>query len=203
MSSDWYNKSLLILGCGNVLFGDDGFGPAVAHYIQNNFTVNPDICVLDTGTSVRNVLFDVVLSDKKPAKIIILDAMDCGREPGELFTLDLDDLPEVKIDDFSFHQLPTSNLLRELQNIVGVEIVILACQVAYIPDRVKPGLSSPVAQAVEHAVEMLSREHFADFDRLNSDGDILELSSLTGEGLGFRFAGIRDTTPRYRRKQAR
>ncbi len=30
MGPEWYDKSVLILGCGNVLFGDDGFGPAIA-----------------------------------------------------------------------------------------------------------------------------------------------------------------------------
>lgn len=153
MPSDWFDKSILVLGCGNVLFGDDGFGPAVAQRLLNNSTISPDVGVLDAGTSVRNILFDVILSERKPSQIIILDAMEGGRAPGELFMVDIDSLPEVKRDDFSFHQLPTSNLLREIKDHCGVEITIIACQPAHIPDGVSPGLSAIVEQTVESAVE--------------------------------------------------
>jgi hydrogenase maturation protease len=112
MMADWYRKRIVVLGCGNILFGDDGFGPAVAQYCQAHHGSPPDVCILDAGTSVRNVLFDILLSDRRPSRIVIVDAMDGGHEPGELFEPDVDSLPRVKIDDFSMHQLPTSNLLR-------------------------------------------------------------------------------------------
>jgi hydrogenase maturation protease len=111
MMADWYRKRIVVLGCGNILFGDDGFGPAVAQYCQAHHGSPPDVCILDAGTSVRNVLFDILLSDRRPSRIVIVDAMDGGHEPGELFEPDVDSLPRVKIDDFSMHQLPTSNLL--------------------------------------------------------------------------------------------
>ena len=160
MGPEWYDKSVLILGCGNVLLEDDGFGPAVAQQLQRDFTIPSDVCVLDTGTSVREILFDTILADKKPSKIVIIDAMDCGLEPGELFNMDIDSYPQVKLDDFSLHQVPTSNLLRELRDLCGIEIVVVACQVAGACDVVNPGLSEPVSKAVEQAVEMIAKEHF-------------------------------------------
>ena len=143
MGPEWYDKSILILGCGNILIGDDGFGPAVAQRLRNNFTIPTDICVFDVGTSVREILFDTILSEKKPSKIVIVDAMDCGRKPGELFRLDIGSLPRIKIDDFSMHQIPTSNLLRELRDICGIEIIIVVCYMAGECDSVGPGLSTP------------------------------------------------------------
>ncbi|MCP4609106.1 MAG: hydrogenase maturation protease [Planctomycetes bacterium] len=160
MGPEWYDKSVLILGCGNVLLEDDGFGPAVAQQLQRDFTIPSDVCVLDTGTSVREILFDTILSDKKPSKIVIVDAMDCGLEPGELFNMDIDSYPKIKLDDFSLHQVPTSNLLRELRDLCGIEIVVVACQVAGACDSVNPGLSEPVNKAVGQAVEMIAKEHF-------------------------------------------
>jgi coenzyme F420 hydrogenase subunit delta len=159
MGPEWYDKSILILGCGNVLLEDDGFGPAVAQQLQRDFTIPSDVCVLDTGTSVREILFDTILSDKKPSKIVIIDAMDCGLEPGELFNMDIDSYPKVKLDDFSLHQVPTSNLLRELRDLCGIEIVVVACQVAVSCDSVNPGLSEPVNKAVGQAVEMIAKEY--------------------------------------------
>lgn len=161
MGPQWYDKSILILGCGNVLLGDDGFGPAVAQRLRENFPVPADVCVLDAGTCVREILFDTVLSDKKPVKIVIVDAMDCGREPGELFWLQIDALPQVKLDDFSMHQIPTSNLLRELRDLCGIEVVVMACQVSGPTDRVSPGLSTAVQKAVEKAAETLANKYLA------------------------------------------
>jgi coenzyme F420 hydrogenase subunit delta len=160
MGPEWYDKSILILGCGNILFGDDGFGPAVAQHLQDNFTIPSDVCVLNAGTSVRKILFDTMLSDKKPSKIVIVDAMDCSRKPGEIFAIDLDSYPKIKLDDFSLHQVPTSNLLRELRDFCNIEVIVTACQVSNIPESVKPGLSDTVQAAVKRAAEMLAREHF-------------------------------------------
>ena len=160
MGPEWYDKSILILGCGNILLGDDGFGPAVAQRLRDNFTIPADVCVFDAGTSVREILFDTILSDKKPSRIVIVDAIDYGREPGELFLLDIDSLPKIKLDDFSMHQIPTSNLLRELRNNCGIEVIVIACQVANSCDRVNPGLSKPVDATVKAAAELIAGENF-------------------------------------------
>jgi coenzyme F420 hydrogenase subunit delta len=160
MGPEWYDKSVLILGCGNILIGDDGFGPAVAQRLRVDFTIPADICVFDAGTSVREILFDTILSDKKPSKIVIVDAMDCGRKPGELFRLDIESLPKIKIDDFSIHQIPTSNMLRELRDYCGIEVIVIGCQVANTCGSVNPGLSTPVEVAVKPAAELIANEHF-------------------------------------------
>jgi coenzyme F420 hydrogenase subunit delta len=159
MEPDWHDKSILILGCGNILIGDDGFGPAVTQHLRESFAIPDDVCVFDAGTSVRQILFDTILSEKKPSKIIVVDAVDCGREPGELFWLDIDGIPQVKLDDFSMHQIPTSNLLRELRDMCGIQILVMACQVASATAHVNPGLSRPVQKAVEEAARLLADEH--------------------------------------------
>jgi len=158
---DWFGKRVLILGCGNVLFGDDGFGPAVARHCLEECQLPTDVSILNAGTSVRNILFDVLLSEDRPSRIVILDAIDCDREPGEIFELDLDAYPAHKVDDFSMHQVPTSNLLRELRDLGDVQVSVLACQVAHIPDEVSPGLSAPVTEAVSQAARTLSQEYLA------------------------------------------
>ncbi|NIM48233.1 MAG: coenzyme F420 hydrogenase, partial [Gemmatimonadales bacterium] len=57
-------------------------------------------------------------------------------------------------------QLPTSNLLRELRDLGGVRVTVLACQTSAVPEEVRPGLSGPVQQAVRRAADTLVREHF-------------------------------------------
>ena len=152
---DYLDCKTLVLGCGNILFGDDGFGPAVVDCLLENYPLPPDVCVLNAGISVRNLLFTITLSDRRPGKIIIIDAVDAGKPVGEIFELDIDQLPKIKIDDFSMHQLPTSNLLKELNEFCDIEVKILSAQVQQIPDEVDPGLSKVIRAAIPVACEKI------------------------------------------------
>lgn len=156
----YHGKSIIILGCGNILFGDDGFGPIVAEELEQNYDVPKNICVINAGTSVRELLFNISLDEKKPEKIIIVDAVDFGRPPGEILEIDLDELPKNKIDDFSMHQLPTSNLLRELRDLCGVDVRILSCQVENIPEEVEPGLSQILNEKVKEMCDKIVKDFF-------------------------------------------
>ncbi|MFI5142766.1 MAG: hydrogenase maturation protease [Thermoanaerobaculales bacterium] len=149
----------LILGCGNVLFGDDGFGSAVIDYLEQHFEIPADVYLLDAGTGVRTLLFTVSLSSVRPERILIVDAVDRGRTPGEVFDLDPMELPATKQDDFSFHQLPTSNLLRELADEGSIEVRVLCCQTGPLPEEISPGLSDPVRRAVAVAAELIATRY--------------------------------------------
>ena len=160
MEFAWYGKRTLILGCGNWLWGDDGFGPAVIKGLEESGGIPDDVCLIDAGTSIREVLFDIILSEKRPEKIVVLDAMDCGREPGELFALDIGSMPKTKLKtDFSVHQVPTSSLLQDLRDLCGVDVFVMACQVQDRPSEINPGMSEPVKQAVQQAVETLRSDY--------------------------------------------
>jgi coenzyme F420 hydrogenase subunit delta len=153
-------KPTLILGCGNTLFGDDGFGCALVDYLERNHAVPEAVCLLDVGTGVRKLLFTLCLSPARPRRVLILDALDLGRIPGEILDIDPAEIPPVKLDDFSLHQLPTSNLLRELQQECGIEVRVLACQTGPLPEQVRPGLSEGVRGALPRAAEWVVRHYF-------------------------------------------
>jgi coenzyme F420 hydrogenase subunit delta len=157
---DYCVKPVLILGCGNILFGDDGFGCALAELLEAHPERPETACVLDAGTGVRKLLFTICLSPVRPRRILILDAIDLGRMPGEWFEIDPADIPAVKLDDFSLHQIPTSNLLRELQQHTNVEVRVLACQTGALPGEVLPGLSEPLRRALPEAAAWVAREYF-------------------------------------------
>ncbi|MEW6027233.1 MAG: hydrogenase maturation protease [Planctomycetota bacterium] len=155
-SPDYYTKDTLVLGCGNILYGDDGFGPDVADYILSNYKIPENAAVVNLGLSTRGFIFDILLNEKRPKIIIVVDAVTCeGKEPGEIFEMPLDNLCREKVDDFSFHQGPTSNLLKELRDICGVEIVIIACQPTEIPREMTRGLSEPLKKAVDKVSKMI------------------------------------------------
>lgn len=149
------HKEIVILGCGNILFGDDGFGSSVAERLEKCGLLPEHASVIDAGTSVREILFDFILSEQRPRKIIVVDAVDASRKPGEIFKIDLEEIPENKIDDFTPHGMPTCNLLRELKDLCHVEVDIVAGQVESIPDTVRPGLSDVLAKGVSVAAEQV------------------------------------------------
>jgi len=155
-----YQSSTLILGCGNTLLGDDGFGPAVIDYLEKHYRAPKDVSILDVGTGAREILFTIALSQRKPKRIVIIDALDCRRKPGEIFTVPVESLPQKKIDDFSLHQLPTSNLLKELRDLGHVEVILLAAQPESVPETVKPGLSRKLQDAVPKVCEYIVKNYF-------------------------------------------
>ena len=153
-------KEILIAGCGNMLFGDDGFGPEVVEHLLSHYGIPDNVCLLDVGTGIRKILFTLTLSEARPKVIVVIDAVDKGRKPGEVFEISLEEVPEVKIDDFSMHQVPSSNLLKELQDLCSVEVRVMACQIDSIPETMQTGLSEPLQKAVPLMAQRIVEEFF-------------------------------------------
>ena len=173
---EYCTAGVLVLGAGNPLVGDDGFGPAVAELLlkqgsagsgqgagtDDDGTVarpapgtrhpEPSICVINAGTGSRTILFNLVTGEPRPGCIIIVDALDAGKRPGTLFEAPLESLSLEKAEDFHVHMTPASNMLLKLRD-MGVEIRILACQPSPLPVKIQPGLSKPVQAAVAKAAK--------------------------------------------------
>jgi coenzyme F420 hydrogenase subunit delta len=153
---DYCKKRVLVMGAGNILFGDDGFGPAVIEELQKRDDVPDDVYLMDIGTSARPILFNIVLSEKVPEAIIIIDSVTKGRGAGEVFEIDLDELPTEKSDDFQFHFVPTSNMLKDLRDEKGTQIIVIACEAEDIPEiTMYMGLSDSVKAAVPVAADLV------------------------------------------------
>jgi coenzyme F420 hydrogenase subunit delta len=156
MIEELFNTPIVVFGCGNVLFGDDGFGPEVIAWLTRNHALPPAVFAVDVGTGIGNYLFDLSISPTRPRCIFIVDAISqSGREPGELFELSIEQMPAAKSGDFSLHQFPSVNLLQEMQAQGGVRVRILAAQIKQIPEVVEPGLSIELQQAVPRACDWL------------------------------------------------
>lgn len=163
---DLFEYSAVVFGCGNILFGDDGFGPAVIAHLTQHYPLPDDVLALDMGTSIRDTLVDLTLSEKKPGLIVLVDAVDVpGRAPGEIFEIPITQIPEKKMSDFSLHQFPTVSLLAKIEQQAKVKIVVLVAQIESIPEEVRPGLSKAlqraVAPACERIVQVLEKERTA------------------------------------------
>ncbi len=144
-----HSKSRLIFGCGNPLFGDDGFGPAVIEHLEAHHRIPEYAACTDAGTAVRDMLFNILLAEKKPDQIIIVDASpQHGKAPGEISEIDIDAIDPRKTADFSLHQFPTTNMLKELKTYTDVDVRVLVVQPGHIPEEINPGLSPAVTRAI-------------------------------------------------------
>ena len=81
-----------ILGLGNVLMGDDGFGPAAVRAFEAEYLVGPDVSVIDVGTPGldltpwladvdRVIIVDTVKSDLPPGTLRVFDKTGVLRHP--------------------------------------------------------------------------------------------------------------------------
>ncbi|MFZ5570152.1 MAG: hydrogenase maturation protease [Thermodesulfobacteriota bacterium] len=154
-----YDYDCLVLGCGNPLIGDDGFGPAVIQHLEEHHQLPDSVTAIDCGTSIRDLLFDILLSPRKPRKIIIIDAATAaGYNAGDIREIDIGEIQPEKIGDFSPHQFPTTNMLKELKEECPVEVKVLVVQAPNLPDEVTVGLSEPVQSAVPRMCARIMRE---------------------------------------------
>ena len=167
MTTEIYRKKILIFGCGNTLFENDGFGPAVIEYLNETHDLPDSVLALDAGTGIKDFIFDLLLMEDRPEMVFIIDAVTIeGRKPGEVFELDLSDVPCEKMSDFSLHQSPSSNLLKELKDFCGVDVRVICAHVDAVPNEINPGLTEDVKTAVPKAAALIMEQL--------EKGDILE-----------------------------
>lgn len=159
MIQDLARRKVIILGCGNVLFGDDGFGPQVIEHLEGHYRLPETVLATDMGTALKDFLFDLLIAPIKPERLFILDAVSQPqRTPGELFEIDLARLREGARSNSPFHQFPSLDQIQRLGHLTGVAIRILVVQAESIPDWVRPGLSPAVKAAIPRACDWLLKE---------------------------------------------
>ncbi|MEQ4487852.1 MAG: hydrogenase maturation protease [Dehalococcoides mccartyi] len=158
---EYCSRKVVVFGCGNILYGDDGFGPAVADYLNAHCRVPDFACVMDVGTAIRELLFNIIISGVKPKVIVLVDAMETGLGVGELGHLRVEQVSPEKINDFSLHLMPTLNMLEELHADGGVKIDVLAVKPECIPTEMTQGLTEKVEKAVAETAGYIADTYFS------------------------------------------
>jgi hydrogenase maturation protease len=99
--------AVLILGLGNVLFGDDGLGIDAIARLQRDYRVPPDIRIEDGGTLGLSLL--ALLAEAE--RLILVDAVRTDDRPGTLVRLDGMAAADAARDRLSPHQVGVADLL--------------------------------------------------------------------------------------------
>ncbi len=147
---------VLVVGCGNVLRGDDGAGPECVRLLVEA-GLPPGVTAIDAGTSGA----DVVLSMRGADRVILVDACRSGRPPGSLLSLSAAELAEVAsagpLDIHAFRWLDAVRLTGALAGLQpGPKVSVWLVEGGeFAPGS---GLSPPVAAAVARLAHELQAE---------------------------------------------
>ena len=156
-------RRVLVVGVGNVLQGDDGFGVRVAQRLAERTDLPPGVTLLEVGIGGMSLVQE--LFDGYDA-LIVVDAVDRGGEPGTIYLLqaevpNLAEMPFEQREDFlADMHLATPARAFVMSKALGVlppSVHILGCQPAVINELIL-GLSEPVERAVEPSIERLLHE---------------------------------------------
>ena len=140
---------VLVAGVGNVLRGDDGFGPAVTQYLDH---LPEQVTVVETGIGGVALLQELMGTDYDG--LVVIDAVDRGEAPGTVFLITPEVLDAVHVADV---HLANPDRVLSMAKTIGVlpeRLRIVGCQPAQI-DELSETLSEPVARAVPLAVSKI------------------------------------------------
>jgi hydrogenase maturation protease len=146
--------AILVLGIGNALMNDDALGVTAVEELQERYTFPAGVTVVDGGT----LGLDLLPMLEGVRKLLIIDAIDMGAAPGELFRLEGEAVPRAFASKLSVHQMGVQDLLAvaELQGHVPEELVVWGIQPGSIEMEMR--LTPAVADAVEALLEGVIRE---------------------------------------------
>jgi hydrogenase maturation protease len=138
----------LVGAVGNVLRGDDGFGPAVARRLADA-DLPSGVELIESGIGGVALLQEIATGCDG---VVILDAVDRGEEPGTVFVIEPEPGEAEHVADV--HLVNPGRVLA-IANAMGVmppRVLIVGCQ-PHDADRLSERLSPPVEAAVAVAVE--------------------------------------------------
>jgi hydrogenase maturation protease len=149
---------VLVVGAGNLLRGDDGFGIEVAQQLEALADLPPGVRVTETGIAGVGLVQE--LMDGYDA-LVIVDAVSRGGAPGTLYLLE-PGVPDIRAwtdeERHAFladlHQVEPSRVLG-LAAALGVlppAVRVLGCEPAECDEAIV-GLTPVVARAAHLAVE--------------------------------------------------
>lgn len=133
--------SVLLIGIGNTLRGDDGAGPALIALLEGKVNAG----LLDAG-EVPESYFGRIL-DAKADTTIVIDAADFGAAPGDVAVLEAEDIAGRNA---STHQMPLGLFFRYIQENGRTELFALGIQPARI------GFGEPMSPEVAASVNALA-----------------------------------------------
>ncbi len=150
-------KNIVVVGAGNVLFGDEGLGPKAIERLRKA-GLPENVKVYDAGVSLSSILSVCEGCDK----MVIVDAVKSGARPGEICRFALEELEGGDQSGLSFRlslhemDIPRAIAMERLVARLPSEIIFIGME----PKRVAPGegLSEEVSAGLDALVDRVIEE---------------------------------------------
>jgi hydrogenase maturation protease len=151
------DQSVLIIGVGNDLLGDEGLGPHVARSLLSRKDLPAQVEVCEAGTALLDLLPAMAHHDR----VILVDAIRTGREPGTVYRTELVTgslFQSAAVLPVSLHEWGIIETLRvaEMLGLMPKQLTLLGAE----PETLEPhiGLSALVALAAERIIGHILEE---------------------------------------------
>lgn len=146
-----YHWDTLVLGIGNVLWADEGFGVRAVETFNSRYTLPPGAGLMDGGTQGIFLLPWV----RSATRLLIFDAIDFGLPPATLKVIRGDEVPRyMGAKKVSMHQAGFQEVLSSahLSGDFPDELALIGVQPELLDDY-GGSLTDGVRQQLEPAVE--------------------------------------------------
>ncbi len=150
---------ILILGIGNVLWADEGFGVRCVEVMADRFAFPATVRLLDGGTQGLYLLPFLEEADA----LIVFDAVDYGLPPGTLKRVENDQVPAfLGAKKMSLHQTGFQEVIAtaQLMGYCPEQMVLIGCQSVELEDfggGLRPLVAAQIDPAIAIAVDYLAR----------------------------------------------
>lgn len=139
----------ILIGCvGNVLRGDDGFGPVIAERLTALTDLPARVEVVETGIGGIALLGELMGGT---SGLILIDAVERGAEPGTVFVLEPEVMEGEHVPDVHLANPERVLTMAKTMGVLPERLLIVGCQPAEV-DELLEGLSPPVERALDVAI---------------------------------------------------
>ncbi|MBL8307275.1 MAG: HyaD/HybD family hydrogenase maturation endopeptidase [Rubrivivax sp.] len=151
------DKHIVVLGIGNVLWADEGFGVRCVEALQQRWDFAPHVSLVDGGTQGLYLVQHV----QAAKKLLIFDAIDYGLAPGTLKLIENEDVPRfMGAKKMSLHQTGFQEVLSlaQLTEQYPEQVLLIGCQPEELEDfggSLRPSVKLALEDALALGVERL------------------------------------------------
>jgi len=149
-----YAAAVMVLGIGCILYSDEGFGVRVDEKMEALYEFSDNVLLVDGGVLGINLLGVI----SKPDHLIVVDAIRNKGEPGDLYRLAGDQIPQRIRAKNSLHQVDFLEALTLCQALDKVpETVIIGVEPEDI-DTQSLELTPTIRTKIDPVIEMVLTE---------------------------------------------
>ena len=151
------DETIVVLGIGNVLWADEGFGVRAVEALDAGWSFAPQVQLVDGGTQGLYLIQHV----QAARRLLILDAIDYGLAPGTLKLVEGDEVPRfLGAKKMSLHQTGFQEVLAlaQLTGHYPEQLLLIGCQPEELEDyggSLRPVVKQALARALDLALDRL------------------------------------------------